>query len=700
MPRPVASNSAYFPGLDGLRALAVLLVVAYHLGVPHASGGLLGVGVFFTLSGFLITALLLRRHERHGELDLKDFWIRRFRRLLPAVVLVLIAVLAATALVEPGEWDERVGESLAALFYVANWHTILTGGSYFEQMDGPGPLDHLWSLAVEEQFYLVWPLLLLGLLALTRGLGGRRRTVVLFVVVVLLGTASMVLLALLADPLGDTTRAYEGTDTRAGGLLWGAALALLWRPASVGRVRGAAVWALDLVGVLGLAGILALVATTDQDSPSLYTWGIAALTVATCAAVLPLVHPASRLGRVLGVAPLRWIGARSYGIYLWHMPVVAFLPDRALYGQPVLRGALILGLTLLIAALSWRFVEDPIRHHGLRAVLTGRAPARRSGAEGATTSGASARSRGSRGVRSGLAAAAVAVLAAAGLAGLTALPQTSTREIVAQAGHADPAVQDADPAQGASTPPGEGPGSPVTAPASAASPSAAASSAPAPATTSCTEVVHIGDSSSLASGNTDATVIKDPALRITAQYEDVGVEEVVEDIRPGRGIVERFEKDPGQTNAVQAITAHLPGLDPDGCFVVNVGMNDAALFTKVDMWDQREPRIDMVMKAAQGRRVLWVDVMLMPWAALPNYTMEGAARFNEGLVAATERHPNLWVYDWAHDAADRPEWFGEKDSLHNTVAGAVAKAANMAEALTLAFPAGREPSMERVIVVG
>lgn len=178
MPRPVdAKASYYFPGLDRLRALAVGLVVAYHLGVPGTDGGLLGVGVFFTLSGYLITSLLLRRHERHGGLDLKNFWIHRFRRLLPAVVLVLIAVLAATALVSPDLLGARRGQSVAALLYVANWHTILSGRSYFDQAEGAGPLDHLWSLAVEEQFYLVWPLVLLGLLALTRRLSpdARRR---------------------------------------------------------------------------------------------------------------------------------------------------------------------------------------------------------------------------------------------------------------------------------------------------------------------------------------------------------------------------------------------------------------------------------------------------------------------------------------------------------------------------------------------
>lgn len=713
MPRPVDKKADYFPGLDGLRALAVVLVVAYHLGVPFASGGLLGVGVFFTLSGFLITSLLLRRHEKHGDLDLKNFWIRRFRRLLPAVVLVLIAVLAAGAVVRPeklGAWSEQ---ALAALLYVANWHTILSGRSYFEQQEGAGPLDHLWSLAVEEQFYLVWPLALLLLLTLTRRLGRRPRTAALAGVALALGAVSMVLLAVLADPTGDSTRAYEGTDTRAGGLLWGAALAFLWRPDAVARVRGAAVWAVDAVGVAGLAGILALVATTDQQTDSLYTWGIAALTVSTCAALLPLVHPEARLGRVLGIAPLQWIGARSYGIYLWHMPVVAFLPERAFYGQPVVRGLVVVALTLVLAALSWRFVEDPIRRHGLLAVLTGRAAADRTPpreplvdhAAGGSTAPAAVGPR-----RPALAALAVTAAAALALGGLTALPQTSTRDIVAQEaadGDDGTAAQGVDDEAAVAVPPSASPAasgqagtsSRPSASGQAAAAGTASSSSPAvaPTATSCTTVVHIGDSSSLASGNTDRTSIEDPDQRITARYEAVGARKVIEDIRPGRSTTEPFLEDPGHTTAPQAMRAHLDAMDEDSCFVVAIGLNDAATMNKGEMWSEVDRRIDRVMEAADGHRVLWVDSVIMPWAPIEWYTTEGTARFNEAVVAATKRHPNLWVYDWAKEAGSRPEWFLEMDPLHNTTEGAVAKAERMAEALVVAFPEGREPSTARVV---
>ena len=161
MPRPAGSETSYVPGLDGIRAIAVAAVVGYHLGAPWLPGGLLGVGVFFTLSGYLITTILITAWDRIGDLDLRHFWLRRARRLLPALIMVLIVVLVATPVLDNEVLPERGIEALAALFYVSNWITIASDVSYFQRFSGPGPLDHLWSLAVEEQFYLLWPLLLL-----------------------------------------------------------------------------------------------------------------------------------------------------------------------------------------------------------------------------------------------------------------------------------------------------------------------------------------------------------------------------------------------------------------------------------------------------------------------------------------------------------------------------------------------------------
>ena len=209
-------------GLDGIRALAVVSVIAYHLGFSWAGGGMLGVGVFFTLSGYLITDLLLSHWKRHAELGLRAFWIRRARRLLPALFVMLALVSVLTALVDAGSLAGLRRQVLSAALYFANWSTIAQHGSYFGRFARPLPLDHLWSLSIEEQFYLVWPLVLLGGIWVLRG---RRR---LALATLLLAGGSIALMALLYHPGYDPTRVYEGTDTRAFGLLIGAALALVW----------------------------------------------------------------------------------------------------------------------------------------------------------------------------------------------------------------------------------------------------------------------------------------------------------------------------------------------------------------------------------------------------------------------------------------------------------------------------------------
>ena len=653
MPRPVNKSAAYFPGLDGLRTVAVGLVVAYHIGVPHAGGGLLGVGVFFTLSGFLITSLLLTRWQRKRRLELKDFWVRRFRRLLPAVVLLLLAVLVATAVISPGSLTARGKEAVAALFYVANWYTIVSGKSYFDQTHGSAPFDHLWSLAVEEQFYLIWPLVLIGLIIVCRA-NFRRMALA----TVGLGAVSFVLLAVLANPSGDSTRAYEGTDTRAGGLLWGAALAMVWRPQTAAALKTGGRRLLDVVGLAGLVGIFALVAGTTQESSSLYTWGIAALTVSTCAVLMSLVTPGSWLGAAMGIAPLRWIGERSYGIYLWHMPVVAFLPERAFYGQQLIRGAIIVIATLILAALSWRYVEDPIRRHGFMELLF---PRRR------TSRGAG---RGARAVAIG--GVGVFALAAASLAGVAKLPQKSVIDIAKESnsGTKPPSATDAAGGQAARPQAGK---------------------------TSCHKVIHIGDSTSLGPGNTPETRIPDQSKRITARYQAVGVKTVIEDILGGRSMLEHMGAGGKDTTAPEAMAEHA-GEIGDGCWVVNVGLNDAANMAKADAWAGANARIASVMKQAKGRPVLWVNGLTMPWTSNRWYANANVQKFNRILAENTKTYPNLWVYDWSREASAHPEWFLTDDANHNNTAGSIAKAQGMAKALVAAFPAGRANSADKVVL--
>jgi peptidoglycan/LPS O-acetylase OafA/YrhL len=349
------------PGVDGLRAVAVAAVIAYHLGAGWLPGGFLGVDVFFVISGFLITSLLLAEREAKGRIDLKRFWTRRALRLLPALFLMLIVVLAVMVIIHPGEVGRLRGAVLASLGYVANWYFAFANVPYFEQFGRPSVLQHLWSLAVEEQFYIVWPpLLALSLLFV------RLRYLLIAVVVAIAG--STFLAWVLWEPYADPSRIYYGTDTRAVGLLAGVLLALVWpaaRKASEASTHARAI--LDGAGVACLAAVaLGLLTLGDLDE-RLYRGGLLAMAVATAGLIAVAAHPASRLGKAIGNPVMVWIGLRSYGIYLWHWPVVMLTRpdvDIPLDGPPLV--LLRLALTVGAAALSYKYVETPIRRAGLK----------------------------------------------------------------------------------------------------------------------------------------------------------------------------------------------------------------------------------------------------------------------------------------------------------------------------------------------
>ncbi|WP_179223604.1 acyltransferase family protein [Paenibacillus tyrfis] len=351
------------PGIDGLRALAVLAVIAYHLHPGWAPGGLLGVGIFFVLSGYLITDLLIAEWRREGRLNLKSFWLRRFRRLLPAMLVLLSAVAAWIWLVDRSRLPALLGDFLAALAYVSNWWLVYREVSYFESFGPPSPLGHFWSLAVEEQFYLLWPLLL------ALGLRLQPRRGWLAGVMLLGAAASAAAMALLYEPGADPSRIYYGTDTRAFGLLIGAALAVAWPSGKLSagtsvRVRRIVDWA----GMAGLFSILLMIVRSSQYDAFLYQGGFVLLSLAAAVTVAALAHPSGQLGRILGCRPLRWLGVRSYGIYLWHYPVIVLTsPANGSDGISLLHAALQLTATIGLAALSWKFVEEPIRRGGMKA---------------------------------------------------------------------------------------------------------------------------------------------------------------------------------------------------------------------------------------------------------------------------------------------------------------------------------------------
>src|ERR671913_1430194 len=375
----------YSPGLDGLRAFAVIAVLLYHADLAWIPGGFLGVEVFFVISGYLITALLLAEWRQRGSIDLKTFWLRRARRLLPALYVLLVTTLAFAVVFLPGEIAGLRGDVMAALGYVTNWYLIFGQESYFEAVGRPSLLQHLWSLAVEEQFYLIWP----PILALGLWIGATRLRPRRVLRVALFGAlASAVAMALLYAPGVDPSRIYYGTDTRATGLLCGAALALLWSPgeknrplearhrrlklAGRGRFRRRWGWTapllLDVLGFAALGGIVWFCLYLGELQPFLYMGGFALVGLATTATIMAVVHPHTLIGaRLLGSVPLRWIGVRSYGIYLWHWPVFMVTRpelDVPFDGFPLL--ALRLAATVVLADLSYRYIETPIRRGALR----------------------------------------------------------------------------------------------------------------------------------------------------------------------------------------------------------------------------------------------------------------------------------------------------------------------------------------------
>ena len=334
-----------------------MAVFFYHANVTWMPGGFLGVDVFFVISGYLITSLLLREFRRGGHVRLGRFWLRRAQRLLPAVGVLIAVCMVAAAILEPERIDSLRGDAFSSLFYFANWHFIYSHQSYFEQFQAPSLFTHLWSLSVEEQFYLFWPLVF----AAGMKLFGRGK----LLLGVLAGALGSVVLAwILFDPGSDASRVYYGADTHAVGLLGGVALALVWSPIELRRRRTGPLVGpiLDVVGILALAYIaLSFIHVHDYDL-ALWHGGYLWLALVTTLLLAVLAHPASSLGAVLGKAPVLWLGLRSYSFYLWHWPVLVLTRPGVDVDLP--KGVLVplqLTAVLVLADLSYRFVELPFR---------------------------------------------------------------------------------------------------------------------------------------------------------------------------------------------------------------------------------------------------------------------------------------------------------------------------------------------------
>ncbi len=366
IPNPASTRLA---GLDGLRALAVAAVVLYHV-VPNAlPGGGLGVDIFFVISGFLITGLLITEHDATGHIRLRSFWARRARRLLPALA-VLVVVCTSVALFVGADVLVGIGRQvLGAATFSSNWLSIASGTSYFGTTT-PELFRNLWSLAVEEQFYLVWPFLVLLVLFIRRP---RLRAVVFLAIAI----ASGAMMWLLYSPHTDPTRVYYGTDTHSFGLALGAALAVLTHGMPQTRLEWPK-WArrlLPVPGVIAVAALVWLAVVLPAESATTFRGGLALVAVLTAVAIGGSIIPGSLLGRALDLKPIRWVGVRSYGIYLWHWPVIVLIIAIAPKWQDApgtswLAAGVAVAITVAAATLSYRFLEAPIRRRGFRAWAT------------------------------------------------------------------------------------------------------------------------------------------------------------------------------------------------------------------------------------------------------------------------------------------------------------------------------------------
>jgi peptidoglycan/LPS O-acetylase OafA/YrhL len=662
MPKPTRSGQRYMPGLDGLRALAVLAVIAYHEQLGWALGGLLGVGVFFTLSGYLITSLLLGQWSASGRIPLGDFWLSRARRLLPALVVMLAVVTAWATLLDRARLPALRGALAAAATYFSNWYLIIQRQSYFARFAPPAPLDHLWSLAVEEQFYLLWPfLLMLGLFCLRKR--RPRAAAWLAAPTLVMAAASAAAMVLLYQPGLDPTRVYEGTDTRAFGLLIGAALALVSAGRRVTEPTRHSRMLLDAAGFAGLGVIGLMIWRVGQYSPFAYRGGLVLLSFATAAVVAAVACPGSRVGLALGWRPLRWIGVRSYGIYLWHYPVIVLTtPPNS--GEDLPRAALQVAASVILAALSWRFIEEPVRHGAIGLLWT------------------RLRSAGWRGLPAGVrsvstlgTAAAVLLVASAGL--VSSAPAAGGSFLAA--GSVQPLASKATAQAGerpafAAVAPSSSPGASSAGASPAGTPAASTPPAAAPLRTSCRSVAHIGDSTS--DGLVSPDYLPDPAQRIPARYEDVGVQTVRTDISGARSVVEVL---PGQVNGYNAARA-MVSEGFRGCWVIALGTDDTAdvaAGSEVGLMT----RIHRMMSVANGEPVMWVNVKSLLVSG--PYAESNMLRWNSALRQACARYPNLRIFDWASLA--KKKWF-ISDGIHYTSPGYAARARDIADALARAFP--------------
>ena len=617
---PRAKEMGYLPGLDGVRALAVIGVLLYHADLSWIPGGFLGVDVFFVLSGFLITSLILEEFDRSGKVDFRKFYLGRARRLLPALILVLVVVSLAAALVYQDAARQLASDVVASIFYVNNWWYIAADQSYFEFIGRPPLLKHLWSLAVEEQFYLVWPAI--AFLAMRRF--ARKGVFAVAATLAILSTIWMLQLAVANGfpDFADPSRAYFGTDSHSMGLLIGAAMATFWRP---GRMRRSLpTGASAIITAIGIAALLAVIwffVFVGEFTPWLYRGGFLGLALIVATLIAAASHPGVGLGKAMGTQPWRYIGQRSYGLYLWHWPVfMATRPglDLSLDGVPLL--ILRLGLTVGIAELSFRFVEMPIR----RGVIQ-RYAARIKAASGA-------RRRRLRLVATAMISATVVSVVAVALL-LAATTRTAGETVVAADVAAAMGITSGGPTEVSLDDGSEGPTVEPSAASSAetgtTSPATAGATPPATPTRDTGTVSAIGDSVML------------------------GARSVLKDVIPGTRVDAAVSRYPGAF--IGKLKRYVAGNRLAPIVVLHPGTN--GVLPESMMREMLDILVD-------SPRVVVVNTNMPRTWREPN---------NNVMADVVPEYPNAVLADWRAASLDKPEYFAS-DGIHLTEKGAKAYA--------------------------
>jgi len=619
-----SSRSGRIEGLDGLRALAIAGVLVYHLDPAWLPGGFLGVDVFFVVSGFLITTLLVREHGRTGRIGFGQFWLRRARRLLPALVLCVVTSVLIARLVSQ-DLLVHVGRQIAgALTFSTNWVEITAGSSYFDQT-APQLFMNFWSLAVEEQFYLVWPALTLGLLAL----GSSRVRVGAAVAI---GGASALLMAALFSPDADPTRVYYGTDTHVMGLMAGAALAFAWASPSLAlRVAPSrwgryGAWAVPTAGAVLVGAMLLL----DEQSPWTFRGGIVLASLATTVLVMGVLDRRSSgpdaFQRVVRHPLATWVGARSYSIYLWHWPVILLVgldnpsaPGTTWHGLTRLWCVLV---TLALADLTFRFVETPFRTLGFRGV------ARRVGGllTGLTTRG-----------RRIVAGVAAVLVVGTTVVVVTAPDMTETARMLA----ANEAAADAS----AATPHASATGTPA-----ASRPTASAAPAPSRPAASASGTTSAATASGTGTAPTRTAAFTMPSGPEIDAYGDsimVGSLQALRYYFPGIRIDARSNR--RWSDGLTEVKAR--GDANRRAVVLAFGTNAGVDADRVE---------DVLTVLGPNRMVVLVNLMG------PFSRIDGD---NAALALVASRHPNVVVADWADAVRAHPDQV-QSDRVHPTLTGA------------------------------